>query len=148
MLKSEPLVPVSVALFGNGSLQMISLDEGFPGGTSGKEPTCQCRTCGRRRVQSLGQEDSPGVGNGNLLQYSCLENSMDRGAWPTEQLSTRKMRSLTSPSSMHETGHSKPVTGTQRDGMGERWDGGSGQGDTCTPMADLMYGKNYNNIVK
>ena len=32
-------------------------------------------------VQSLGQEDSPGEGNGNLLQYSCLENSMDRGAW-------------------------------------------------------------------
>ena len=24
---------------------------------------------------------SPGVGNGNLLQYSCLENAMDRGAW-------------------------------------------------------------------
>ena len=24
---------------------------------------------------------SPGVGNGNLLQYSCLENSMDRGVW-------------------------------------------------------------------
>ena len=24
---------------------------------------------------------SPGVGNGNLLQYSCLENPMDRGAW-------------------------------------------------------------------
>ena len=32
-------------------------------------------------VQSLGQEDSPGGGNGNLLQYSCLENSMDREAW-------------------------------------------------------------------
>ena len=28
-------------------------------------------------VQSLGQEDSPGEGNGNLLQYSCLENAMD-----------------------------------------------------------------------
>jgi len=26
---------------------------------------------------------SPGEGNGNLLQYSCLENSMDRGAWWT-----------------------------------------------------------------
>ena len=26
-------------------------------------------------------ERSPGVGNGNPLQYSCLENSMDRGAW-------------------------------------------------------------------
>ena len=32
-------------------------------------------------VQSLGQEDSLGEGNGNPLQYSCLENSMDRGAW-------------------------------------------------------------------
>ena len=32
-------------------------------------------------VPSLGQEDSPGGGNGNLLQYSCLENSIDRGAW-------------------------------------------------------------------
>ena len=32
-------------------------------------------------VQLLGQEDSPGEGNGNPLQYSCLENPMDRGAW-------------------------------------------------------------------
>ena len=30
-------------------------------------------------IPGLGR--SPGVGNGNLLQYSCLENSMDRGAW-------------------------------------------------------------------
>ena len=29
-----------------------------------------------------GSERSPGGGNGNLLQYSCLENPMDRGAWP------------------------------------------------------------------
>ena len=28
-----------------------------------------------------GSGRSPGEGNGNLLQYSCLENSMDRGAW-------------------------------------------------------------------
>ena len=39
-------------------------------------------------VENIGDIDSipgsgrsPGVGNGNLLQYSCLENSMDRGAW-------------------------------------------------------------------
>ena len=32
-------------------------------------------------VESLGREDSPGRENGNPLQYSCLENSMDRGAW-------------------------------------------------------------------
>ena len=32
-------------------------------------------------VQSLGQEEDPGEGNGNPLQYPCLENPMDRGAW-------------------------------------------------------------------
>ena len=32
-------------------------------------------------VPFLGWADSPGEGNGNPLQYSCLENSMDRGAW-------------------------------------------------------------------
>ena len=32
-------------------------------------------------VQSLGLGRSPGEGNGNPLQYSCLENSMDSGAW-------------------------------------------------------------------
>ena len=31
--------------------------------------------------QSLGQEDPLGEGNGNPLQYSCLENAMDGGAW-------------------------------------------------------------------
>ena len=33
------------------------------------------------RVRSLGQEDSPREGNGTPLQYSCLENSMDRRDW-------------------------------------------------------------------
>ena len=33
------------------------------------------------RVPSLSREDSPGGGHGNPLQYSCLENPMDRGAW-------------------------------------------------------------------
>ena len=32
-------------------------------------------------VQSLGWEDFPGEGNGNLLQYFCMENPMDRGGW-------------------------------------------------------------------
>ena len=32
-------------------------------------------------VQSLGWEDSPGERHGNSLQYYCLENSIDRGAW-------------------------------------------------------------------
>ena len=33
------------------------------------------------QVQPLGWEDPPGEGNGNPLQYSCLENPMDGGAW-------------------------------------------------------------------
>ena len=33
------------------------------------------------QVQSLGWEDPLEKGNGNPLQYSCLENSIDRGAW-------------------------------------------------------------------
>ena len=49
----------------------------FPGGSDGKESTCQCR----KWVQSLGGEGTLKEGNGNPLQYSCLENSMDRGAW-------------------------------------------------------------------
>ena len=33
------------------------------------------------QARSLGWEDSPGEGNGSPLQYSCLENPVDRGAW-------------------------------------------------------------------
>ena len=33
------------------------------------------------RVRSLGQENPLGEGNGNPLQYSCLENPLDREAW-------------------------------------------------------------------
>ena len=53
---------------------------GFPGGAIGKEPACQCseiRDMGL--IPGLGR--SPGGGHGNLLQYSCLENPMDGGAW-------------------------------------------------------------------
>ena len=49
----------------------------FPGGSDGKESTCQCR---RLRFDPwVGK--IPGEGNGNPLQYSCLGNPMDRGAW-------------------------------------------------------------------
>ena len=48
---------------------------GFPGGSAGKVSACNAGDPGL----IPGQEDSPGEGNGNPLQYSCLENSMDRG---------------------------------------------------------------------
>ena len=53
---------------------------GLPRWCSGKESTCQCR---RLRDAGLipGSGGSPKEGNGNPLQYSYLENSMDRGVW-------------------------------------------------------------------
>ena len=50
---------------------------GFPGGTDGKESACNVADQGL--IPGLGK--SPGEGNGYPLQYSCLENSMDREAW-------------------------------------------------------------------
>ena len=49
----------------------------FPGGSDGKESACNAGDLGS--IPGWGR--SPGEGNGNPLQYSCLENSMDRGAW-------------------------------------------------------------------
>jgi len=40
----------------------------------------------------LGWEDTLGEGNGNPLQYSCLENSMDIGAWQLQPLGLQKVR--------------------------------------------------------
>ena len=53
---------------------------GFPGGASGKGSTCQ-RGDGGDMGSVPGLERSPGEGNNFSLQYSCLENPMDRGAW-------------------------------------------------------------------
>ena len=47
---------------------------------SGKESARQCRRLPRSELIP-GSGRSPGGGNGNSLQYSCLQNSMDRGAW-------------------------------------------------------------------
>ena len=54
---------------------------GFPGGSTCKEPACQCRLGIRDAGSIPGSGRSPGGGNGNPLQYSCLENLTDRGAW-------------------------------------------------------------------
>ena len=50
---------------------------GFPGGSDSKESTCSEGDLGS--IPGLGR--SPGGEHGNPLQYSCLENPMDRGAW-------------------------------------------------------------------
>ena len=48
-----------------------------PNGSDGKESPCHAEDLG----SIPGWRRSPGEGNGSPLQYSCLENPMDRGAW-------------------------------------------------------------------
>ena len=55
----------------------ISSKVGFPGGSDNKESAYNAGDQGS--IPGLGR--SPGEGNGNLFQYSCLEDSKDLGAW-------------------------------------------------------------------
>ena len=61
------------------ALDSTDLDHflGFPSSSNGSESACNAGDPGS--IPRLGR--SPGKGNSNSLQYSGLENSMDRGAW-------------------------------------------------------------------
>ena len=63
--------------------------EGFPGGSEVKASARNAGDLGL--IPGLGR--SPGKGNGNPLQYSCLENPMDRGAWGRKELDTTEQAS-------------------------------------------------------
>ena len=67
---------------------MVWLYQGFPGGSDGKQSTCNAGDPGL--IPGLGR--SPGEGNSNLLQYSCLDNPMDRGAWWATVYGVKKSR--------------------------------------------------------
>ena len=59
-------------------IQLLNIDNlGFPHNSVGKESAYNVGELG----SIPGSGRSPGEGNGNPLQYSCLENPMDRGAW-------------------------------------------------------------------
>ena len=58
-------------------LPLFSMYMGFPCGSAGEESTCNAGDLGS--IPGLGR--SLGEGNGNPLQYSCLGNPMNRGAW-------------------------------------------------------------------
>ena len=61
-------------------IDLRARSQGFPGVTVVKNPPANAGDA--RDVGSTpGSGRSPGVGNGNPLQYSCLENSVDRGTW-------------------------------------------------------------------
>ena len=57
--------------------RLFPAPQGFPGGSEGKESACNAGDLGL--IPGLGR--CPGEGKGCPLHYSCLENSMDRGAW-------------------------------------------------------------------
>ena len=65
---------------GGGHQRSEPFDVGFPGSAEGKNPSANA---GDARDVGLipGSGRSPGGGNDNPLQYSCLENPMDRGVW-------------------------------------------------------------------
>ena len=58
---------------------------GFPSGSDSKESACNAGDTGL--IPGSGR--SPGEANGNPVQYSCLENSMDKGAWWVAKSQTR-----------------------------------------------------------
>ena len=64
---------------------------GLPWQLSGKESICNAAaTEDMSSFPGLGR--SPGEGNGNPLQYSCLENPMDRGAWQATVYGVSRVR--------------------------------------------------------
>ena len=68
---------------------------GFPGGSDAKASASNAGDLG----PIPGSGRSPGEENGNLLQYCCLENSMDRGAWWATVYEIAK--SQTRPTNLH-----------------------------------------------
>ena len=70
---------------------------GFPGGSAGKESTCSAGDAGS--VPGSGR--SSGGGHGNSLQYSCLKNPMNRGAWQTTVHGVAKNQTRLKPLNTH-----------------------------------------------
>ena len=74
----NPFYPMSYTV-GNfkATSNLTKVFVGLPGGSVVRNPSAKIGGMGS--IPEL--ERSAGEGNGNLLQYSCLENSMDRGTW-------------------------------------------------------------------
>ena len=71
-------LPHNICTEGRGDEEVkTAKGKGFPGGPDSKESACNVGDLGL--IPGLGR--SSGEGHGNLLQHSCLENPMDRGAW-------------------------------------------------------------------
>ena len=71
--------------------QDVCMTMGFPGGSDCKESACSAGD----RVWIAGSGRSPEEGNGNPLQYSCLENAMNRETWRTIAHGVAKSKDMT-----------------------------------------------------
>ena len=96
--------------------QLNKKENHFPGDSDGKE--CACKAGGVVSIPESGR--SPGGGSGNLLEYSCLENFMDRGAWKATVYGITKkwtqLKQLSKQAGMQRRGRS------DRQGpQGRRW---------------------------
>ena len=125
------------------SLTLTTCIWGFPGGSADKESTCQCR---RRRSHSWVRK-TPGGGNGSPLQYACLGNPMNRGAWQaavhgvarTERLSTRAHTTCTDSSCSqrsHTGQNARMKTSKKPTVKTEHWQ--SFSGENCTPKLNKV----------
>ena len=75
-------------MFGVFILQLGVAQFSFPGSSDGKASACNMGDPGL--IPGLGR--SPGEGNGNPLQYSCLENLMDGGAQQLQSMGSQRVR--------------------------------------------------------
>ena len=80
----------------------LSQASGFPGDSDGKESNCSAGDPGL----IPGSGSSPGEGNGNPLQYSCLGNPMNRGAWWATVHGVAKSQTRLSDFHSHVCSHS------------------------------------------
>ena len=97
--KKGQILPLKQKTF-NSNFYEVELNVGFPGGSSGKEPNCQC-TRHKRHESVPGLGRSPGGRHSNPLQYSCLENPMDRGVWWATVHGVTKSQTRLNRLSMH-----------------------------------------------
>ena len=92
---------------------------GFPDGSGVNNPGGQGMW-----VWCLGQQDPPGGGNRNPLQYSCLKNPMDRGAWWATVHGVAKNQTWLKRLSMQACTHQAPVqsmTCGRPSGLAKKW---------------------------
>ena len=91
------------ALFPSTETGHLPLFRGFTGCSDAKESTCNVGAPG----SIPGSGRSLGGGNGNPLQYSCLENSMDRGAWQATVQGVTKELDMTKHAHTHTHTHTE-----------------------------------------